>query len=845
MKKLLTALLWLPLVALAQTYPSPTFSTITLQTPLSVANGGSACSAASAQCLDNISGFSGTGFVSRTGAGTYSFTASTGSGSVVLSTGPTISNLTTTGTTTIPYSLTLNSPSATTVSGKLNQIVNFTDFNPACNGTTLDQTAWNNAIAAIGSTPTTLIVSCPSKINAALTFSPNTQVQFQANGEIIGTSGSELVQFQQQIIAGRTQIFSNLTPQADVGMTAYPEWFGGSVSASDSSIGFNQAYSFLQNVHGVISMAPGTYTWQNQVNAKGNIALIGAGQYATAINVSGTNINGLIATGALGSPLVAPVFGKFSITSTTPGTTNTGINLQFTALARLDDIQVNNFIVGVNMECATNSLFNHMGTTYTAAANGFFGWNINGGGGCNGGNASSIWRDTYVQGSGSYGGPTGQIGYKAYGAYVSDLYFSNAATAETNYGYYFDYSTSTASGYADVILQNPVVDGFTTQAILVDRLPAQQMITISDGWLNPVSMLAETDALYCNSCAGMFQASGMQIGGEANYAFAIGARIVSSSNVKITNSSFNDNNVAIKETGSTGSIYAGNSISNTSAHAGAVDILFSGSTGSIAANNTLNGYSSFGIQVDATSTGIGALGNTFQGSNISTQVQNLGSNPIGGGYTGTGLNVLATSPALTTPNLGTPSSVTLTNGTGLPISTGVSGLGTGVVAALGSAASGSGSIVLSNSPTITTPIINGVTNGSAAGSGVVGQAIANSTTGTAITSGTTVNATSISVPAGDWNCWGNATFTPTASTSVANIAAGLTTTSATLPASPNTTYLGATLTTGTNGTTTLNPTMLVENVSSSTTLYLVAEAASVTGGSGATVNGYVSCRRIH
>jgi len=79
--------------------------------------------------------------------------------------------------------------------------------------------------------------------------------------------------------------------------------------------------------------------------------------------------------------------------------------------------------------------------------------------------------------------------------------------------------------------------------------------------------------------------------------------------------------------------------------------------------------------------------------------------------TGTGAAVFATSPTLVTPILGTPTSVTLTNATGLPISTGVSGLGTGIATWLGAPSSanllaaltdktGTGLAVFDTSPTL-------------------------------------------------------------------------------------------------------------------------------------------------
>ena len=84
--------------------------------------------------------------------------------------------------------------------------------------------------------------------------------------------------------------------------------------------------------------------------------------------------------------------------------------------------------------------------------------------------------------------------------------------------------------------------------------------------------------------------------------------------------------------------------------------------------------------------------------------------------TGSGALVFGTSPTFVTPVLGTPSSGTATNLTGLPISTGVSGLGTNVATFLGTPSSsnlasavtdetGSGSLVFATSPTLVTPAL--------------------------------------------------------------------------------------------------------------------------------------------
>lgn len=82
--------------------------------------------------------------------------------------------------------------------------------------------------------------------------------------------------------------------------------------------------------------------------------------------------------------------------------------------------------------------------------------------------------------------------------------------------------------------------------------------------------------------------------------------------------------------------------------------------------------------------------------------------------------LLFTNSTLVTPVLGTPQSGTLTNCTGLPVATGISGLGTNVATFLATPSSanlrtaltdetGTGSAVFATTPTLTTPVIGAAT----------------------------------------------------------------------------------------------------------------------------------------
>lgn len=154
-------------------------------------------------------------------------------------------------------------------------------------------------------------------------------------------------------------------------------------------------------------------------------------------------------------------------------------------------------------------------------------------------------------------------------------------------------------------------------------------------------------------------------------------------------------------------------VENNTTGGQSVRIITAAGTGITVPNGRSMAVYADGTNVVAASNYVILAGGTVGGSNI---VSETGTQTL--------TNKTLTAPVMTAPVLGTPASGTLTNCTGLPIATGVSGLGSGVATFLATPSSanlaaavtgetGSGALVFGTAPTISNPTLSG--GGSLAG----------------------------------------------------------------------------------------------------------------------------------
>ena len=322
----------------------------------------------------------------------------------------------------------------------------------------------------------------------------------------------------------------------------------------------------------------------------------------------------------------------------------------------------------------------------------------------------------------------------------------SAATAGT------DYSAGT-SALTTGILKSTTTTGALSIAVAAD------FPTLNQNTTGSAATLTTARSIYGSSFNGSADIAGPITGTYGGTGVNNGSNTITIAGNTSFSGAFTQNFTATANTAVTLPAGATASSNNLLSSATAVGIV----TGTPSASNYLRGDGTWSSVTASSATNLagGALGSvpyqllsgstTFLAGNTTTTPQFLTSTGIAGvataptytSSTGSGSVVLATSPTLVTPALGTPASATLTNATGLPISTGVSGLGTGIATFLATPSSanlasavtdetGSGALVFATLPTF----------------GGTGIKLSGSTSGTTtVVSSATAGTTTLTLPA--------------------------------------------------------------------------------------------------
>lgn len=478
-----------------------------------------------------------------------------------------------------------------------------------------DYSSINVAVTAIGSTPTTMVVSTACTLTASLTIPSTMTLAFIRGGSIAKAAAYTLTINGRVVGPDLSTIFTGFAV-GDVTLSAaqivYPEWWGAAVggAASTNKTAIQSALSAITS-GGIVELQGGIYSIDDYVAITKNLTTFrGQGRNQTYLSSTSATADIIRVVGTLGSPISHPVIDGISTTRSVTGTGGIGIKLQFTSVAKVANCQIIESKTGMYLEAAGTSNISRVLSSFSGSTSGYVGFELNG---ANGGNISTAFLDCAATSSSGGGSPTisssSSYGWKCYGTNVADLTLTNCDTSFTSKAASFDFSTASAGSEDDIVLNNCHWDYFDNVGLEVtgntDDMTGVQM---NGGWIDAQPVAGNTyGAKITNTRGVVLNGVEFYIGNfDQNY----GVHATSADNVKVLGCHFDANWTGVYFTGCADSVLANNTFNAPVGKTAAAHIDMRSASRVNIIGNALDGYATVGLSIDASCSKLVVMGNS-------------------------------------------------------------------------------------------------------------------------------------------------------------------------------------------------------------------------------------------
>lgn len=191
------------------------------------------------------------------------------------------------------------------------------------------------------------------------------------------------------------------------------------------------------------------------------------------------------------TPLAGCQISGMHIYRNSAATGGVGVLFQDTAVAKISDVQVTNFGIGIYLRGATNTQLSRVLSANVDGSFSFVGFQLDGtfpvtgsGFGMSAGNFSSVFYDCWVEGRGNTS--TDSKGFYILGKVIQDYQFYGANTQGTDYGIVIDGTNVTGTYYpwGDIIFVGAIIDGYSLAGAQLVNILETRAVNFVGGWFN-------------------------------------------------------------------------------------------------------------------------------------------------------------------------------------------------------------------------------------------------------------------------------------------------------------------------------------------------------------------------